>query len=304
LHYLLFAGAAENAYCATTIATWLSNLEGPTRLVISSDASIHVPWGMVFSGPDAASSFRGSDIADYGEFWSLKYQLTVLYSGMSPKPWRNPRPRESFKTLSIVDNEVLQEARNDLNEAERGLLEECLELPEGSAKTIEECKQKWELMKNSDCLLHFFAHASGISIFLSENDQLSIVDLRRKFLDPRRKNQSRIPESLFLLNGCDTAVGDLDNSFLTATAEAGCCGFVGSEADLPTRFAIRFGIALLRLLLDSEMSAVEALDKLRRQHWPLGLLYSCYSHPDFRIKRGKSLTDQPLDERTNFSYLQ
>lgn len=300
LYFLLFGGA-RNSEITDTVAGWLAGLHDQVRLIISSDASIHVPWGLVFAGEEEKIADGAVGIEQYGGFWALKYQLTVLYSGMAPKSLREPRQRQDFKMLSILNREAFRIGEASLGTSERQALTHFLCRPEGSADSLNSCRDKWTLMTANDCLLYVFAHASGTHIELSDQDRINVVELRRRFLDPRRRGQARVPECLIVLNGCKTAVGMLDNSFLTATAEAGCCGFVGCEAPVPTEFAMRFGIALLHMLLHSGASVLEAVDQLRRQHWPIGLLYGCYSHPDFRVEANPVPQAPPFGPQINFS---
>lgn len=303
LFYLLFEGAAEGRdYAVDTVKPWLLAIEAPSQLTIFSDASLQVPWNLVFEGNDDALPGNSARMEDYAGFWALKYKLAVLYSGMAPKSLRTPRERESFRALTVLNRDLFAAACHALPESELAVLERYLIYPEGSAESRTECRGKWALLENNDCLLYFFAHASGEEIELSACDSLTIVELKRRFFEPRRRNRAKIPESLIILNGCKTAIGKLDNSFLTATSDAGCCGFIGSEADLPTRFALRFGMALFERILYQGLSAMEALDQLRRQHWPLGMLYSCYSHPDFRVAPNLQVRSDPIPPELNLSY--
>lgn len=301
LYFLLFGGCAQNLETARSVELWLAEIDEPVRLIVSSDASIHLPWGLVFAGDEEGIPDGSAGIEDYRNFWAVKYQLTVLYSGMAPKALGNPRERQKFRMLSILNQNAFKTGKSLLKGSEQQALAQFLEHPEGSADTSDSCRKKWTLMADKDCLLYVFAHAAGDEIQLSDEDRISVVELRRRFLEPRRRTRGRVPECLIVLNGCETAVGRLDNSFLTATAEAGCCGFVGSEATVPTEFAMRFGIALLHLLLHSGVSVLEAVDQLRRQHWPLGLLYGCYSHPDFRVQADGEPPPPPYPATINFS---
>ena len=300
IYFLLFRGArgVENS---AIVEDWLASIDEPVRLIVSSDATLHVPWGLVFGGDENSIPNGSAAMSDYGSFWAVKYQLTILYSGMAIKALQKPRERQSFKILSILNRDAFQAGQKFLCAGEQATLARFLETPQGSADSLLECRTKWTQMLENDCLLYVFAHATGTEIQLSNGERISVVDLRRKFLDPRRRMRIRVPECLIILNGCDTAVGALDNSFLTATAEAGCCGFVGTEAPVPTEFAIRFGIALLYMLIEMGKTAIEAVDQLRRQHWPLGLLYGCYSHPDFRIEPNPNPNPLPFPPNSNFS---
>ena len=109
------------------------------------------------------------------------------------------------------------------------------------------------------------------------------------------------------MNGCQTAIGApnkaFDDGFMEVTGQLGFCGFIGTEAKIPDLFAMRFAADFFFHLLYDEMTVGEIMDKLRRDHWPLGLVYSSCCHPLFRIRRATSapvarparnLCDEPL----------
>jgi hypothetical protein len=95
------------------------------------------------------------------------------------------------------------------------------------------------------------------------------------------------PESnwtaLGILNGCSTAVGKDCQSFIEALSRDGFCGFLGTESEIPNVFALRFGSAFLNRLLVSGHPLVQVVDELRREHWPLSLLYGLYGYPLLQI---------------------
>jgi hypothetical protein len=89
---------------------------------------------------------------------------------------------------------------------------------------------------------------------------------------------------LVFLNGCHTAIGSAkEGGFLQATAYGGFCGFVGTEAEVPDVFALRFANAFLSQLLYTGSRAIDAMNKTRRDYWPLSLVYNLSCHPDFRF---------------------
>jgi hypothetical protein len=306
MYFQLFRGAADPEISAR-VESWLAELPGPVRLLISCDASVHAPWGLVFAGDEETIPPGESDIAAFSNFWAMKYQLAVLYSGMAPKSLRQPRRRETFRSLWMLNREAFNEGASRLGgdtSHEVEAVRRFLDHPEGSAEDFASCRKKWPLLLDKDCLVYVFAHTTGSTIKLSESDRISLAEFRRRFLEPRRRAaRTSVPECLLILNGCNTSVGDLDNGFLSATAEAGCCGFVGNEAAAPTEFAMRFGAALVDALVHSGVSILEAVDALRRRHWPLGLLYGCYSHPDFRIEFVDGQSSLPYAPEENFSFI-
>jgi len=74
----------------------------------------------------------------------------------------------------------------------------------------------------------------GIRSSFPTKDQMSIVQVRATLLEQAkgaRPTSTRMLDCAF--TGCNTAVGNLDNSFLTATAEAGCCGSLAAKRPCP-----------------------------------------------------------------------
>ena len=89
---------------------------------------------------------------------------------------------------------------------------------------------------------------------------------------------------MVFLNGCHTAIESAkDGGFLQATASGGFCGFVGTEAEVPDVFALRFANAFISQLLYTGSRAIDVMNKTRRDFWPLSLVYNLSCHPDFQF---------------------
>jgi len=130
-------------------------------------------------------------------------------------------------------------------------------------------------------LLYFFGHASGTALAFDKNDLLT-MDVFPEIL--KRKPPADRPACMVFLNDCHTAIGDDKNGgFLQATAYGGFCGFVGTEAEVPDVFALRFANAFLVRLLYTGSRAIEVMHELRSDYWPLSLAYNLSCHPDFRF---------------------
>ena len=305
LNFLLFEGAAgqESVDKAQKVKRWLNGLEGTIRLNISVSSSVHIPWTLVFDEDPELIPDGTINIDDYQGFWGQKYSISVLFSGMSPKELKNPRKRSTFKVISALNNVEYKNAFSNLKEKEIQYLNSLLDRPLGKTFEWSACKKQWEKLGQEDCLLNIFSHATGKELELSDKDCLNVIKFRQLF---RRENLNESDKECYcfmFLNGCSTAVGDLDNSFINATSEQpGFCGFVGAEASLPAEFAIRFGGAFLSQVLDGGTTVQLALKGLHRQHWPLSILYNSYAHPYFHIEKDKNVSPTPWSDEVNFSY--
>ena len=58
----------------------------------------------------------------------------------------------------------------------------------------------------------------------------------------RLNEEDRKTACLVFVNGCCTATGHADGGFLEATGMQGFYGFIGTEANVPDVFALRFGL--------------------------------------------------------------
>ena len=106
--------------------------------------------------------------------------------------------------------------------------------------------------------------------------------------------------SVDLPHGCSTAVGGDNKGFIEAMTREGFCGFIGTETDIPNIFAFRFGAAFLHYMLETGWPVLDVVNTMRREHWPLSLLYQIYASPTFRIPRDVVVSTWPAST-SNFS---
>ena len=298
LEFLLFDGVSEGAGEATKAKNWLADqMPGSVQMTVSTDGTVHVPWGLLFSGEIPEESEARDD---YSGFWAFRYELATQHIAMDPHQFEQGLEESAFKVVSMLDGEALNTVKPSLPAEEQALLETLLERPLGAVFKTEEGKEYLRQVAESDCLLNIFSHATGQEIILSP-DSLSVGDFRRHFLHLRQKTPDRQAEALLFLNGCDTAVGDMNSSFLSATAEPGCAGFIGSEAKLPDEFALRASLVVLHGLLREGLTAHQVVKRLWYEHWPLGLLYGCYAVPDFKVAVGAPIALPDYLRGVNFS---
>lgn len=83
-------------------------------------------------------------------------------------------------------------------------------------------------------------------------------------------------------------------------AATGFCGFIGTEAEVPDLFALRFGLAFLYHFLLEGVPVYLTMDRLRREHWP-SLLYSTYCYPMLRVSKPLDFKGLEVKEFDNFS---
>jgi hypothetical protein len=264
---------------------------GDKVLTITSDPTLHVPWGLTFDGdPDTVAHCSGS-IADYEQFWSLKFTLSMAFSAYEP-PAKSRRSLEGTRLLSVVNPNVFAEVKSELPPDQFQNLCDILNKPVGTAYNLERCNELIDEAVRKDTLFHFFGHGKdGVLDLCTEAiDVIRFKMMMARLLD-RRNDRSSPSYNLIFLNACDTAAGQLDASFRTAASQPGLCGFVATEAPVPRKFAAYYGYRFLKSMLVDGESIGCTMDNLRRDPdlWPLSLLYSCYALANYKLTLASTL---------------
>lgn len=239
----------EDRSLARDPLNWFESLvkkeEAANAITVYADPILPIPWGLVHEGEITGETdwYRG--------FWALRHAIVTLYNGMPPQLLRGARPASNVCILSALNEEVVQGVFQHLDSAEKQLFEDILDRPVGRALTVSGCKKRWAEVGSRDCIIHFFGHATGQKLYLSQNEILTASAFRSTFrreivAEQYRSNPSYV---LTFLNGCASSSGYDADSFMVATAYPGFCGFIGAEAPVPDQFAIFFGQELLHCLL-------------------------------------------------------
>jgi len=279
---IFFAEAGYNDEEGFEAEEWLVSL---TEVVIhvTIDRQIYIPWGLVYDGDPEILSDEAEDIsiAKFSGFWCLKYRLSTLYNRIRGGIVRNPRTTGEARIVKLVNEGAWAKAFNQVSEAEQKLVAAMFR--ENDISSSKDFEKIWKTQKKclETDLLYFFGHADGTALAFRKGDLLTMDDFPEIL---RRKPPADRPACMVFLNGCHTAIGnDKEGGFLQATAYGGFCGFVGTESEVPDVFALRFANAFLSQLLYTGSKAIEVMDKIRRDYWPLSLAYNLSCHPDFQF---------------------
>jgi len=254
------------------VRDWLESSQRKRRVEFRVFGPVHIPWGLLFQRKPAAETPApgATNISLYTDFWAFRYSVTTVYFRLSAMALSQAWPADAFKVLSVRNKEAFDAALEKLDETDRDLLARF----DGNSAMIlyssKELLEKWEQIREKVGLLYFYCHANETMLSLS-GDSLSLTDFKLRL----SRSRSKTP-CLVFLNGCSTAIGDPKGGFLEATGAPGYVGFIGTETKVPTVFALRFGLAFLYLFLCKGMRLVDAMDKLREDHWPLSLVYGPY----------------------------
>ena len=234
------------------------------------DDSIHVPWALMSDAPAPAPPDDGTP-ASYPSLWALKYSVATIYDAlMSAEDLHPPHDAETFAVVAGVHRGFHEKAREQVAATNEAAVFEVLEQRyDAPATNSTELLNRWNDRERTIGLLYLYCHGSQKQVGFEHGDLLDTAVFKRDY-----KKKSYPPRCLVFLNGCHTAAG----GFLKATGRAGFYGFIGAETVVPFAFAHRFGAAVIASLYAGErLHAV--LDRLRKQHWPLSLVYGLYAYP-------------------------
>lgn len=288
LHKALFAnvfGPGEGA----RVRKYLESVQTPIRIrcVVSDD--IFVPWGLIYSGdpaalPDSGDAEPADGWSTYSKFWCFEHELSSIYDRILPDAAGSTTNAADLNILRVVDPQAYLNASKPLADSWERPFFHWLENVSGGAVTSEqELTDALKVHGAKLGLLYFYCHANATRLALGDEEHLEAADLSQLLLDVER--DADISGCLIMMNGCSTAVGAREGEFIQATSGRGLCGFIGTEADVPDIFALRFSLYLLGLLLQEGMTLGAAMQQAYRAHFPLSLVYGFYALPEFRMPK-------------------
>jgi hypothetical protein len=274
--------AVEGRDHADDARSWLEHRAGPDRIGFRVEDRIHVPWGLIYDGNVEALSpvGPGDDPDPYEDFWCLKHWVATTYFRVEPRGLDVPLPAESFRMLSILNQNVFDRVRTRLRAPELAVLASL----EGFRDPIYRSGDfftLWQKLATDVGILYFYCHADGTRLALGATDLITVERLREELAV--KGAAANKPACIVFLNGCATAVGAAAGGFLEATGGRGFCGFIGTETRVPDVFAKRFALAFFQEFFRGGSPLFEVMDRLRHRHWPLGLLYGMYCYPLLRV---------------------
>lgn len=280
---------------------WLES-KGPghsIKFVVSP--RIHIPWGLIYGVDPDPLTGQADDVSWelYQQFWCLKYSLSCMYHAIPPVD-DQPRDSQMFKVIAVHNQQAFDQAKSELDKisGEHGLIETIYAKLSGTVCSKSELARRWKEEKHTLGMIFFYCHANESKLALANNDTISIHELSDELVHDQRQVD---PVTVFFLNGCNTAVGSDLGGFLEVTSRAGFCGFIGTETEVPNLFALGFSLAFLYGLLYEGLTIGEAMNRLRKQHWPLSLLYSVCCYPRVSVASAGDKPDFSEFLKNNFS---
>lgn len=274
LRKALFRSVSEQEH-GERVERWLAELTGRHRIEFVVGTGVYVPWGLIYEGdPDA---FVTAAPAAYDGFWAFRYHTSTRSRLVKDDLIRSGERFELIPAVDRAEQDALVrqlQASGEDHDHETRVLADFFAEPLSSRDQLQ---NHWPKVADRDGLLYFFGHANGTSVAFGRKDPITLGDFERNFKGRREQ------ALLIFLNGCRTARGGERLGWLDVTSNAGFRGFIGTEADIPRLFALRFGLAFVAAYLRGGASVLATMDALRRRHLPLSLLYSVNCQATLRI---------------------
>ena len=231
-----------------------------------------LPWNVVYEEPPSEQAFLEGAAGRWEPFWGVRYNLA---GGRRVEPLRRLSWIGQPKVLLVVDREI----RDGLPTEQKQALETFLA---GHKVTLVEDRAGLEgaLKAGRPDLIYWLSHAEPTALILDGEaiGPSELIDLLRGGdLEGDRLG------GLAFLNACQTIEATESGSFLDTLHDLGLSGLVATEHQTINTFAAPFGIDFLTAFLDRGEPIGLALQKLRAERLPLGLLYGTYCPPGLRV---------------------
>jgi hypothetical protein len=266
---------------APKVREWLKQQEQAGQRVaivmrVNPQLKFHAPWGLMFSRPLAAENdpIRDDDLRLH--FWSIKHRLTtVLQSNLEEISF--PQAAAVEDSDSLLCRSTMRKVKAQLKDFYK------------PGRVSHKWDTQFERKRGNKCL-YFFCHSK-----MAPNEgklSLQIYDTSKEpsTVDSADFGQyagmERESAEIVFFNSCDTARFQEDRNWLVHLWNNGLRGFVGTEVEVPTDAAWRFGIDFLENLFSGRGTVLETMEALRfeKDYWPLALLYGIYADPEFSLR--------------------
>jgi hypothetical protein len=295
----LFGGAVEENFdCAQYTRLQITKRrEERATLRIITDAAIQIPWNFIFDNDPFDGLPISGDISDFDGFWLSNVFVYVRYSS-SFSPIDKPLDKQALRTLMAFDENEFDVARGEISKQLPDVDETIANLtrkPVGAVTDWDNCREKWEEIRDCDSVIYIFGHSNGKEISLHGDPSQVREDEKQKYiLDTASfagiftKNRGSSSKTLCFLNACRSAGGVMSDGFLGVTHARGFHGFIGAEAEISNIDATLYATEFLNKLVNEGRSVGQIVNELRgrrfpNRRFPTGIWYTCYADPEFRV---------------------
>jgi hypothetical protein len=254
-------------------------IPGAALTVHCSDDVVTLPLGFVFEG-EAPHRQGPPSRADFNGFWLDRFNITMLIAGSGCEQSTLTVDPESFATLYALDKSDLESAAEYLGD-DRAKLKLLISVEVKDHYDWDSVRDACIRMREKNSVVFVLAHSNGDWLKLS-GSEMDCQRFARMLHEGRDENHA----ALLVLNCCLSASGGDQRSLLSAVAQRGFCGLIGTEAEILNTHALRCGIRVMWGLCAQGKTLGEAFVAMQSAEdlFPLNLLYTCYAERGFRLR--------------------
>jgi hypothetical protein len=272
---------------------------GAELIVHCSDDDVTLPLRFVFEQPGLGEALRlqgPPSRADFRGFWLERFNITMLVAGGGCEQSTLIVDPKSFRTLYALHKTDLDNALSYLCDDRDKLTWLIKEVEvKGAQYDWFSARSAVAKLRETNSVVFVLAHSDGDALALSDDSDYSKIDCQafaRMVHEGRGENLA----ALLVLNCCLSAAGSEQRSLLSAVAQRGFCGLIGTEAEILNTHALRCGIRLMWSLCREGKTLGESFVAMQQAEdlFPLNLFYTCYAERGFRLR--EPLSDEPLSE--------
>jgi hypothetical protein len=269
----------ENPHIEALLQALQSLEPGGELRVHCSDEVASLPLGFVFDG-DARPLGGNPSRPDFAGFWLERFRITMLVAGSGAtdiviKP-------DTLKAVYALHRAEVENSLPYLG-SDGGRLKQLVRIPVNEHFDWDSARHACASVGNADSIIFVLAHSDGDWLELDGNSKIDC----RGFAKMLRSGRAADHAVLLVLNCCLSATGGEGRSLLSAVAQPGFCGLIGTEAEILNSSALRCGARLMWGLCFEGLDLGAAFEQMQHAEdlFPLNLFYTCYAERHFRLER-------------------
>jgi hypothetical protein len=253
---------------------------GAELRVHCSDEVVSLPLGFVFDGEVQPLRERPSR-ADFSGFWLDRFNITMLVAGGGVEPGSLDIDPQSLRALYALHRSEVEDAWQFIG-SDSARLQQLTLLPVNAHYDWASARRACASICETNNIIFVLAHSDGDWLELADNEKIDCQGFARML----HKGHIESRAVLLVLNCCLSATGGEGRSLLSAVAQPGFCGLIGTEAEVLNTFALRCGTRLMWDLCFNGLTLGEAFEGMQHAEnlFPLSLFYTCYAERSFRLQ--------------------
>lgn len=227
------------------------------------------PWGLAFTPTkkEAIAALDPANPDDYSNFWAARFKLAVRGSAIDPENNERDGSQIGLACVLELDSSAVTQIESWDRPGESDNFQRHIRWDRDGYQDL--AKQN----SRNDLFWYISLQADG-GAFRLGREKIDPIDLDA---NRGRSNQDRVV--LMMLDGDAVIRNDRGHDWIERALNIGQSGLIAVEADIRNPQVRHYGWRVLQTILMSRLPLIDAVAKIRREHWPLALLYGVYCSP-------------------------